>query len=75
LLRLISKVLDKRARLIPIPSKLLFWLFSMLGRRDFAERLLGSLEVDISKAKKLLSWSPPMSMEDELKETVRAMNA
>jgi nucleoside-diphosphate-sugar epimerase len=75
LLRLISKVMDKRARLIPIPSKLLFWLFSMIGRGDFAERLLGSLEVDISKAKKLLSWSPPATMEDELKETVRAMNA
>ena len=75
LLRLISKVMDKRPRLIPIPSKLLFWLFSMIGRGDFAERLLGSLEVDISKAKKLLSWSPPTTMEDELKETVRAMKA
>jgi nucleoside-diphosphate-sugar epimerase len=75
LLRLICKVMDKRARLIPIPSQLLFGLFSLIGRRDFADRLLGSLEVDISKAKKLLSWSPPTTMEDELKETVRAMNA
>ena len=32
-----------------------------------ANRLLGSLQVDISKARDLLDWEPPVSVEEGLK--------
>jgi nucleoside-diphosphate-sugar epimerase len=32
-----------------------------------AQRLLGSLQVDISKARNLLGWQPPLSVGEGLK--------
>ncbi len=70
LLRRIGKHIGKPARLIPLHPKILSFLFNILGRQDFGDRLLGSLEVDITKAKKLLAWSPPKTLDEGLKVTV-----
>ena len=70
LLRRIGKYIGKPARLIPLNPKILFFLFNILGRQDFGDRLLGSLEVDITKAKKLLAWSPPKTLDEGLRATV-----
>ena len=70
LLRRIGKHIGKPARLIPLNPKILFFLFNILGRQDFGDRLLGSLEVDITKAKKLLAWSPPKTLDEGLRATV-----
>lgn len=70
LLRRIGKHMGKPARLIPLHPKILFFLFSILGRQDFGDRLLGSLEVDITKAKKLLAWSPPKTLDEGLRAAV-----
>lgn len=43
----------------------------LMGKDDLAQRLCGSLQVDISKAKKLLGWAPPVSMNDSLVKTAR----
>ncbi|HGM4856260.1 TPA: NAD-dependent dehydratase, partial [Pseudomonas aeruginosa] len=37
----------------------------------FSQRLLGSLQVDISKTKELLAWHPPLNVDEALKETAR----
>ena len=42
----------------------------MLGKRNAVQRLCGSLQVDISKAKTLLGWRPPVSMQEGLKKAV-----
>ena len=70
LLRRIGKHIGKPARLIPLHPRILSFLFNILGRKDFGDRLLGSLEVDITKAKKLLAWSPPKTLDEGLKVTV-----
>jgi nucleoside-diphosphate-sugar epimerase len=38
-----------------------------LGKKAMAQRLLGSLQVDISKAQSLLGWQPPLSVDEGLK--------
>jgi len=50
-----------------VPAGLLMFGASVLGRKAMAQRLLGSLQVDISKARNLLGWRPPLSVEEGLK--------
>ncbi|MGA9224477.1 MAG: NAD-dependent epimerase/dehydratase family protein [Pseudomonas graminis] len=56
--------------LIPVPESLIMLGASLLGRTSAAERVLGSLRVDISKNRERLQWQPPVSVEDGLKKTV-----
>ena len=72
LLRRIAECMEKPARLIPISPKILSFLFKIIGRQDFGDRLLGSLEIDITKAKKLLAWSPPLTLNEGLRATVNS---
>lgn len=70
LLHRIAQCMGKSARLISVPPKILFFIFNIVGRQDFGDRLLGSLEIDITKAKKLLAWSPPKTLDEGLRATV-----
>ncbi|PYE30187.1 nucleoside-diphosphate-sugar epimerase [Idiomarina fontislapidosi] len=67
LLHKVANAMDKPSRLIPVPERLLTLGATMLGKRDMARRLLGSLQVDISKARQLLGWQPTISLEEGLK--------
>jgi len=71
LLRRMGHALGKPARLIPVPASLLEAGAALLGRRDMAQRLCGSLQVDISKAKPLLGWSPPISVDEGLRRAAQ----
>ena len=62
LLRRIGEALGRPARLFNIPPRVLMAGAALLGRRGQADRLLGSLEVDISKSRKLLGWRPPLTV-------------
>ena len=67
LLRSVAKAMSVPARLIPIPSPLLMVTATLLGKKTIAQRLLGSLQVDISKTRELLGWTPPLSIEEGLR--------
>lgn len=67
LLRAVAVAMGKPSRLVPVPAGLLMSGASILGKKAMAQRLLGSLQVDISKAQKLLGWTPPLSVEEGLK--------
>ena len=41
----------------------------MLGKRDVAARLCGSLQVDITKTRKVLGWTPPVTVDQGLRRT------
>jgi nucleoside-diphosphate-sugar epimerase len=69
-LKKISFAFGKKPRLLPIPESLLTFGATMLGKRGMAQRLCGSLQVDISKAQDLLGWTPSVSMAEELQRTV-----
>jgi nucleoside-diphosphate-sugar epimerase len=69
LLRRMGAALGRPARLIPVPPTLLTLGAKLIGRPGIAQRLCGSLEVDISKTKKSLGWSPPLSVDEGLRKT------
>lgn len=67
LLRVLAKVMNKPSRLIPVSGSILQWGAKLLGREAVAQRLLDSLQVDLSKNNLLLGWVPPVSVEDGLR--------
>lgn len=64
-----GKALSKPARLISVPSCVLNLCAALVGRSAVAQRLCGSLQVDISKTCYLLNWRPPCSIDEALAET------
>lgn len=67
LLRKVANAYNVTPRLLPVPANLIQTVTRLLGKRDLADRLLGSLVVDSSKARNLLGWKPVISMDDQLK--------
>jgi nucleoside-diphosphate-sugar epimerase len=59
------------ARLLPVPVPLLRLAGRALGKADAIDRLCGNLQVDISKARTLLGWEPPVSVEEGLRRAMR----
>ncbi len=72
LLRRVGTALGRPARLLPMPPALLRLLATVAGRKDMAQRLCESLQVDISDTCQVLEWTPPRSMAYELEATARA---
>ncbi|MCE0460205.1 MULTISPECIES: UDP-glucose 4-epimerase family protein [Pseudomonas] len=66
----ISRALKKPSRLVPVPSWILDFAARLAGKGDFSKRLCGSLQVDISKTRKLLGWAPVTSVDQGLADTV-----
>lgn len=71
LLRRTAMALGKSVRLLPVPERVLTLALKMLGKKELARRLCGSLQVDISKARNLLGWNPPISMDEGLRGTAQ----
>lgn len=69
LLQRMAKALHVPARLIPVSSTLLKFSAKVVGKKHIAQRLCGSLQVDISKNKELLGWVPPVSVDSALEKT------
>ncbi|QTE85275.1 UDP-glucose 4-epimerase family protein [Shewanella algae] len=67
-----SQALGKPCRLFPVP----LWCYrvagKLTGKTDVVERLLGSLQVDITHTKSVLGWIPPQTLEQGFKETAEA---
>lgn len=72
LLRRIGQALGQPARLIPVPMSWLEASFSLMGKRELGRRLCESLQVDITKTRKLLNWSPIISPNEALIKTATA---
>lgn len=71
LLRKLAKCLGKSAHLIPIPVWLMSVGATMLGKQALAQRLFGSLQVDLIKNQQLLGWTPPVSLDHGLSRTAQ----
>ncbi|MBP0050157.1 SDR family oxidoreductase [Marinobacterium sp. AK62] len=63
----IATAKGKPSRLIPVSEGILWAGARMLGRQAMAEKVLGSLQVDISETKALLGWQPPFSFAEGMK--------
>lgn len=71
LLRRVGSAMGRPARLLPVPSALMYLGATILGKKAIAQRLLGSLQVDISKARDLLDWDPPISVDEGLRRCLK----
>jgi nucleoside-diphosphate-sugar epimerase len=71
LLHRIGKSLNRPMRLIPVPVSILRIASLLLGKSSIAQRLLGSLQVDISKTCTLLNWKPPVSVDEGLRRAAQ----
>jgi nucleoside-diphosphate-sugar epimerase len=71
LLRRIGKSLNRPARLIPVPVSILKFASRLLGKSSISQRLLDSLQVDISNTCTLLNWKPPVSLDEGLRRAVQ----
>ena len=71
LLRSTAAALGRSAHLIPMPVPVLRIAARLLGKEDLAQRLCGSLQVDISKTRAVLGWTPSVSADTALRRTAR----
>jgi UDP-glucose 4-epimerase len=72
LLERMTKALGRKSRLIPIPPRIITLGATLLGKKDIAQRLCSSLQVDISHTKDTLGWKPPFSTDEALQKTADA---
>ena len=66
LLRRMGQALGRPARLVPLPASILKLAAAMMGKPGVAQRLCGSLQVDIDKTRRLLDWTPPLTLDEGL---------
>jgi len=57
-------------RLVPVPVWALQKAASLIGKGDVAQRLFGNLQVNISKARNMLDWVPPLSVSEGLRQAM-----
>lgn len=70
LVRCMAQAAEVPVRLLPVPVWALQTGASLFGKGDEIRRLCGNLQVDISKARNLLSWVPPVSVEEGLRRSM-----
>jgi UDP-glucose 4-epimerase len=66
----IAAAMAKPARLVPIPVGMLTLAARLLGKRDLAQRLCGSLQINLAKEQRLLDWKPLVSVNQAMLDVV-----
>ena len=67
MVQLMAKVQGKSNWAIPVPPALFSLAGAIFGKKQVVDRLIGSLQVDITHTKITLNWAPPYSVEDGFK--------
>jgi UDP-glucose 4-epimerase len=67
----LTRALGGSPRLWRCPEALVRRVARWLGRPGVADRLLGSLTVDIGLVRRELGWAPPMSIDEGIEEVAR----
>ncbi len=70
LLTVMRSAMGRSARLVPVPVGLFKLTGALTGKRGVVDRLVGDLQVDSSKARTLLVWVPPYTVEQGIAATV-----
>lgn len=70
LIRMLAAAMDKRTFLLPLSTSLLTAGAEIFGKSAAAERLLGSLQIDMQQTQSILEWKPVTSMETAINATV-----
>ena len=75
LVRGLARAASVPMRLLPVPVRILRAGAALVGRASDIQRLCGNLQVDISKARKLLGWVPPVSVDEGLRRAIAGMQS
>ncbi|MEP6781703.1 MAG: SDR family oxidoreductase [Gemmatimonadaceae bacterium] len=70
LVQAMARAEGREAKLFSVPEGLLEFAATVIGKRSVARRLLRTLQLDTSKARKLLGWQPPVTVEEGLRRSV-----
>lgn len=74
LLHKMARAAGRPSRLLPVPASWLWAVASLLGKRSVANRLLGNLQIDTTKARTLLGWRPVVTMDEQLAKMFEPRN-
>ena len=69
ILKELSIALGRSGRMFFLSVRLIEALGKVTGKSAIVDRLCGSLQVDISKTKKILDWQPPISVKEGFSRT------
>jgi len=70
LVRAISEAMGKKVYLLPVPPQLLRSAARLAGKSAVADRLFGSLQVDMKATQERLEWKPVISPQLAISKTV-----
>lgn len=70
LVRRIGKAMRKSPHMFPVPNVVMKLALSVAGRPDAYESLFESLQADISETRRLLGWTPVLSVDEGLARAV-----
>lgn len=73
-IRRLAVASGKTPHLFGVPPRLLSTLLSVMGRQDTHDSLIGSLELDVSKAL-ATGWQPQVSLDEGLRQALAAQEA
>jgi len=72
LVALIGKYMGNKRPIFSVPVPMLVIFASIIGKRSEIFKLMSSLQIDGSKTKEILNWSPPFLPEDGIEQAVKA---
>ncbi|WP_374522361.1 UDP-glucose 4-epimerase family protein [Hydrogenophaga sp.] len=75
LLRRMGCSLGRPARLFAVPTPLLKAGADLLHKPGIYQRLCGSLQLDIGKTRELLGWTPPLSVDEGLRQAAKGFRS
>ena len=71
LIRHMATAMNRSPRLFPVPISLLHLAGGACGKRAEIDRLVGSLQIDISHTRRVLGWTPPVSVQEGIRRMVQ----
>lgn len=69
-----ARAMGRPVRLVPVPVGLLKAVGRLTGKSQEVERLVGSLQVDISHTQEILDWTPPVTVDEGLRRAVNRVD-
>lgn len=70
LLRMLACAMGKRSILLSVPVRIITVTAALLGKSAMTNRIIDSLQVDITQTKSILDWKPVVTMQESLNKTV-----
>ena len=71
LINYIASIMKRKIYMFPVPFILLKFIFFTVSKQKEIKKLAKSLRVDISYTKKILNWTPSISIEEGIKRMIQ----